>query len=138
MSNKTKRILTEKEQSFLDHLSNPENKGDIKRCMTLAGYSPNSSSTQIVSQLHEEIIEVASKLISSQAVKSVFALSDIIDSKGGGMGGSNIIKAASTLLDRAGLHKKEESVTLDVGKGIVILPAKSQETIPDEGSQDES
>lgn len=132
MTNKTKRILTEKEQSFLDHLSDPANKGDIKQCMILAGYSSNSSSTQIVNQLHEEIIEVASKLISSQAVKSVFALSDIIDSKGGGMGGSNIIKAASTLLDRAGLHKKEESVTLDVGKGIVILPAKTKESIPDE------
>lgn len=128
---KTQPKLTEKEALFLDHLSDPSLNGNIREAMNRAGYSSSTSINQIIKQLSNEITEVARHMIAGTAVKSVLALEGIIDSKGGGMNGSNIIKAAGTLLDRAGLHKKEESINLDVGKGVVILPAKTIQVIED-------
>lgn len=130
--NKEKRILTELQRRFLDELSDPRHGGDLRKAMNAAGYGPQTPTSQVYSSLSEEIVEVAQKLVASMAMKSVFALEGIIDQKGGGMGGSNIIKAATTLLDRAGVNKKDESITLDVGQGIVILPAKTSQVIVDE------
>lgn len=123
MSN-TKKEYTTLEKAFLEHLFG-EAQGNFRKAMQLAGYGDNVSISQIRKQLEDEIIQAAKTYMSGAAVRAIFATEDILDSPNQ-LGASNRIKAANSLLDRAGLAKPEGGdVKLSVGAGgIIILPAK--------------
>ena len=60
-----KRELNEQQQKFLDALAH-EAKGNIKQALAIAGYAETSQSN-IVSSLKDEIVEVATKILAKSA-----------------------------------------------------------------------
>lgn len=122
MTNKPKELTT-LERTFLEHLFG-EAQGNFSKALKLAGYADTISASQIRRQLRDEIVEAAKEYMSGAAVKAIFATEDVLDSPNQ-LGAANKIKAANSILDRAGMTgPKDGEVKLDVGKGIIILPAK--------------
>lgn len=120
---KDKKELTTMEAAFLEHLAG-EAKGNIKLAMKLAGYSDNISTTQIIRQLKQEMIEVAQEMLAANAMKAVSGLDDVLDSPNS-LGAKNKIAAAKEILDRAGIVKPQGELNLSVPDGgLIILPAK--------------
>lgn len=119
-----KKEYTTLEKAFLEHLFG-EAQGNFRKAMKLAGYGDNVSISQVRRQLQDEIIQAAKEYLSGAAVKAIFATEDVLDTPNQ-LGASNRIKAANSLLDRAGLAKPETGdVKLSVGSGgVIILPAK--------------
>ena len=76
-NNTRKRELTEKQQSFLNHLV--ETQGDAKEAAKLAGYS--SHYHHVVKTLKSEIIELTQEVLANSAPKAAFKLVEIMDSK---------------------------------------------------------
>lgn len=117
-----KKILTEKQELFLEFLCG-EAKGNIRSAMNLAGYSENTKVSEVVSSLKDEIVDRSSLLLAMNAPKATFSMIDILDDPGQ-MGARNAVSAATQILDRSGLVKKEQiQVTGDTG-GLFILPPK--------------
>lgn len=122
MTNKPKELTT-LERTFLEHLFG-EAQGNFSKALKLAGYADTISASQIRRQLRDEIVEAAKEYMSGAAVKAIFATENVLDSPNQ-LGAANKIKAANSILDRAGMTgPKDGEVKLDVGKGIIILPAK--------------
>lgn len=122
---KKERIYTEQQETFFNAL--PKHKGDIRAAMDEAGYSKNVSINYMVKTFNDEIIEIAKNLLAGNSVKAVSALVGVIDDKGTAVGSNNIINAAKALLDKAGAARVENSLSVDVGAGLIILPAKQKE-----------
>ena len=76
-SNQTQRKLTEKQQSFLEHLV--ETQGDAKKAAELAGYT--SHYHHVVKTLKNEILELTQEILANSAPKAAFKLVEIMDSK---------------------------------------------------------
>lgn len=123
MSEKRKEYTTQ-EKAFLEHLFG-EAQGNFRKAMQLAGYGDNTSVSQIRRQLRDEIVEGAKEYLSGAAVRAIFSTEDVLENPNQ-LGASNRIKAANSILDRAGLVKPETGdVKLSVGSGgVIILPAK--------------
>jgi hypothetical protein len=118
-----KKELTTMERAFLEHLFGAA-QGNFKQAMSLAGYGDNTSTSQIRRQLKDEIIEAAKLYLSGAMVKAIFATEDVLDSPNQ-LGAANKIKAANSILDRAGMTAPTGDVKLNVGSGgLIILPAK--------------
>ena len=72
-SNQTQRKLTEKQQSFLEHLV--ETQGDAKKAAELAGYT--SHYHHVVKTLKNEILELTQEILANSAPKAAFKLVEI-------------------------------------------------------------
>ena len=127
------QAYTEKQLAFLDALLG-EAKGDIRTAMRAAGYSDATKVSEVVIPLKEEIIERSSSLLAMNSPKATFSLLDVLTDPGS-MGARNAIAAASQVLDRAGLVKKEQVQISSPEGGIFILPPKQSETIDGEIEQ---
>ena len=132
---KKDRIYTDMQKAFLEAMRDPDNAGNIRHCMNLAGYAKNSPTGQVVGPLQDELVAIAKELMASHSIKATFSLISVLDSPAL-PGAANVINAAKQVLDRANVVQKQEEVKLDVGKGIIILPAKggvidSAETVAD-------
>tara|TARA_A100001388_G_scaffold230025_1_gene181991 strand:+ start:30293 stop:30667 length:375 start_codon:yes stop_codon:yes gene_type:complete len=121
-----KRELTEKQTLFLEALMSEECKGNIKKAMGVAGYAENTSSTVVVSALKDEINERASMVMAMNAPKAAWGMVEVLDDPGS-MGARNAIAAASQILDRTGLVKKEQIEVKNTGEAMFILPPKSED-----------
>lgn len=130
MSKKDK-VYTDQQKLFLDAL--PAVQGDLRKAMDIAGYSPLTPERYILDTLHEEIVEIANKMLAANAVKASMSLVEVINEKGNKQGHSNMINAAKQILDRAGVRAKDEQVNVKVGGGLLILPAKAKESDDDNG-----
>ena len=121
-NNTRKRELTEKQQSFLNHLV--ETQGDAKEAAKLAGYS--SHYHHVVKTLKSEIIELTQEVLASSAPKAAFKLVEIMDSKRPVIQANNKLAAAQTLLDRVGVSKVDRvDVNHNVQSGgIFLMPDK--------------
>lgn len=120
---KDKKELTTMERAFLEHLFG-DAQGNFRTAMKMAGYGDNVSTSQMRRQLQDEIVEAAKYYLSGAAVKAIFATEDVLD-KPNQLGASNRIKAANSILDRAGMTAPSGGdVKLTVGQGVIILPAK--------------
>ena len=75
--NKTKRELTVKQQSFLEHLIDTQ--GDAKAAAELAGYT--SHYHHVVKTLKSEILELTQEILANAAPRAAFKLVEIMDSK---------------------------------------------------------
>tara|TARA_R110002020_G_scaffold147141_2_gene322264 strand:- start:72 stop:488 length:417 start_codon:yes stop_codon:yes gene_type:complete len=118
----TKRELTEKQQSFLNHLV--ETQGDAKKAAELAGYS--GPHYQVVKALKSEILELTQEVLAHSAPKAAFKLVEILDSKRPIVQASNKLAAAQTLLDRVGVSKVDKlDINHKVAGGIFLMPDKA-------------
>ena len=121
-----KRELTEKQTLFLEALMSEECKGNIKKAMNIAGYAENTSSTVVVSALKDEINERAAMVMAMIAPRAAWGMVEVLDDPGS-MGARNAIAAASQILDRTGLVKKEQIEVKNTGEAMFILPPKSED-----------
>ena len=117
-NNTRKRELTEKQQSFLNHLV--ETQGDAKEAAKLAGYS--SHYHHVVKTLKSEILELTQEVLANSAPKAAFKLVEIMDSKRPIIQANNKLAAATTLLDRVGVSKVDRvDVNHNVQSGGIFL-----------------
>tara|TARA_E500000178_G_C16888157_1_gene692286 strand:- start:441 stop:833 length:393 start_codon:yes stop_codon:yes gene_type:complete len=114
--------LTEKQRAFLDALVGVA-RGDIRAAMTEAGYSTNTSTSEVVGPLKDEIIERTSQLLALNAPKAAFGVIGVLDDPSA-MGARNSVSAAREILDRTGLVKREQIEVKGPEGGIFIMPPK--------------
>ena len=129
-----KKQYTELQQKFLEALCG-EAKGDIRAAMKIAGYSEYTKISEVVGPLKEEIVERASLMLAMNAPKATFSMLGVLDDPGQ-MGARNAVAAATQILDRAGLVKKEQVEVKGPVGGIFVLPPKSGVT-HDESDRDD-
>ena len=133
-NNTRKRELTEKQQSFLNHLV--ETQGDAKEAAKLAGYS--SHYHHVVKTLKSEIIELTQEVLANSAPKAAFKLVEIMDSKRPIIQANNKLAAAQTLLDRVGVSKVDRvDVNHNVHSGGIFLMPDKKPLDLEEGDYEE-
>lgn len=115
---------TEMQEAFLDALCG-EARGNIREAMNMAGYSPNTRINEVVGPLRDEIVNRASDLLAMNAPRATFSMIDVLHDPGA-MGARNAVAAATQILDRAGLVKKEQVEIKGPEGGIFILPPKQK------------
>ena len=116
--NDSKRELTEKQQSFLEHLV--ETQGDAKKAAELAGYK--SHYHHVVKTLKTEILELTQEVLANSAPRAAFKLVEIMDSSKPVIQANNKLAAAQTLLDRVGVTKVDKvDVNHTVISGIFLI-----------------
>ena len=99
-----KRELTEKQQSFLDHLVDCQ--GDAKKAAELAGYK--SHYHHVVKTLKSEILELTQDILANAAPKAAFKLVEIMDSNKPIIQANNKLSADQKLLDSGGVSKVDQ------------------------------
>ena len=133
-NNTRKRELTEKQQSFLNHLV--ETQGDAKEAAKLAGYS--SHYHHVVKTLKSEILELTQEVLANSAPKAAFKLVEIMDSKRPIIQANNKLAAATTLLDRVGVSKVDRvDVNHNVQSGGIFLMPDKKPLDLDDGDYEE-
>jgi hypothetical protein len=132
--NKTKRELTVKQQSFLEHLIDTQ--GDAKAAAELAGYT--SHYHHVVKTLKSEILELTQEILANAAPRAAFKLVEIMDSKKPVIQAGNKLTAVQTLLDRVGVSKVDKlDVTHSMNAGgIFLMPDKAPVVIEDGDYED--
>ena len=93
-----------------------------------AGYSPDSRGW-LMKSVKDEIIERVKTQLAGSSVKAINRLSEGLDADGTIPSGQMDVrmKAASEILDRAGISKRQEvNVNGQVLHGVVMLPAKDK------------
>ena len=121
-----KKELTTKQETFLSALFN--NGGQVMAAIDKAGYSPDSRGW-LMRTVKDEIIDRAKNQLAGSSVKAINRLSEGLDADGTIPSGQMDIrmKAASEILDRAGISKKQEvNVNGQVLHGVIMLPAKDK------------
>ena len=117
----TTRVLTEKQQNFLDNLL--ETQGDLKLSAELAGYSGNHY--QVIQSLKNEIVDLASDVLAREAPSAAFKLIEMMKNSKAVPQANIKLQAAQTILDRVGIAKKERlDINHNVTNSIFILPEK--------------
>lgn len=124
MSNKDKLPLTEKQDAFLDALLY-EAGGNVREAMNIAGYSQGTRPNEVLRPLKEEIIERTQLMLAANAPKAASGLVGVIDDPSA-LGARNAVAAASQILDRVGVIKKEQIQVESKGQAMFILPPKSK------------
>lgn len=117
--------LTEKQAAFLDALTG-EAQGDLKVAMKIAGYASTTKVHEVVNPLREEIIDRTQTLLATNAPKAALGLVGVLTDPSA-MGARNAVSAASQILDRVGVVKKEQVEVDNKGSAMFILPPKSPE-----------
>tara|TARA_R110000824_G_scaffold73597_2_gene187387 strand:+ start:1802 stop:2164 length:363 start_codon:yes stop_codon:yes gene_type:complete len=117
--------LTEKEQKFLDVLFD-EAKGDPVTAKKLAGYNPNSSTSQLTARLSDEIYELTKKFIAQSSTKAAYTMFSIMG-EDDLMGAKERMSAAKDIMDRAGLVKTDK-VEVTSKEPVFILPSKEKDS----------
>jgi hypothetical protein len=123
MANDKKQPLTEMQEAFLQALVGEAN-GDIRTAMRAAGYSDNTRFHDVLVPLKEEIIERTMLVLAANAPKAALGLVGVLNDPSA-MGARNSVAAASQVLDRVGIVKKEQIEVKGEGSTMFILPPKS-------------
>ena len=120
----SKRILTEMQVKFIEALFSEESMGKPHIAKKMAGYADSIQTGELIKSLSEEIIEYGKRYVAANSGRAVFGLFNVLDNPTEA-GQANRLKAATEILDRAGLAKKGDNDTLKIPEtGLVILPAK--------------
>ena len=116
------RNLTERQAAFLAALFD-EAAGDVVKAKLIAGYSENTSTTDIVKGLRDEVLEATQLFMARNAPRASMAMvSGFTDPTE--LGIKEKMVAARELLDRRGLVKTEK-LQVESSGGIMLLPAKN-------------
>ena len=129
----TKRELTDKQKSFLEHLV--DTNGDAKKAAELAGYS--SHYHHVVKTLKSEILELTQEILANSAPKAAFKVVEIMESPRPIVQATNKLAAAQTLLDRVGVSKVDKvdiNHNMNSG-GIFLMPDKAPVIIEAEDAE---
>ena len=122
---KPDKEYTEKQLAFLEALAS-DAKGSIRVAMDIAGYSKATHFKEVINPLQDEMIAVANTVLATNSVKAAFGLTGVLDDPTA-LGAKNAVTAATQILDRVGVVKKEKvEVSSDTG-GLFILPPKKGE-----------
>ena len=100
-----------------------EAKGNHRKAMEIAGYSPNTTITDVVKNIKEEVIERASMVLALNAPAAAFGVVNVLNDPTT-MGARNAISAAKEIMDRTGLIKKEQVEVKATDGGLFVLPPK--------------
>lgn len=128
MTNKNE--LTDKQQLFLDTLFNEELNPDMcpKIARDVAGYVDNVSVTSIISGIKASLQDDMQSFFLSNSPAAAKKIISIMSDKNPSPNSDRVLSAASQILDRAGVSKKDkQEVELKLPDGIVILPAIKDE-----------
>ena len=115
------RELTERQSKFLAVLMD-EAGGDISTAKLMAGYSANTTNTEITNSLKEEIIDVTHSYLARNVPKAAMAMVGALYDPTE-LGIRDKMAAAKELLDRTGLVKTEK-VQVEAKGGVMLMPAK--------------
>jgi len=118
----TTKELTDQQKLFIKCLVG-EAKGDPATAKKMAGYAPSSTTSSIINNLRDEILEATNDLLVSNGPKAALGLVGLLDTPDA-MGARNKINVANSILDRIGIVKKEQVEHKIEGASIFILPAK--------------
>jgi hypothetical protein len=118
------RALTEQQQTFLAVLFD-EAGGDVLTAKKLAGYSDQTSTTQIVNSMKEEILDATQLYMSRNAPKAAMAMVGALYDPTE-LGIRDKMAAAKELLDRTGLVKTEK-MQIEAKGGVMLMPPKQTE-----------
>ena len=122
---KPEKDYTEKQIAFLEALAG-EAKGNMRKAMDIAGYSKATHFKEVINPLHDELVAVANSVLATHSVQAAFGLTGVLDDPTA-LGAKNAVTAATQILDRVGIVKKEKvEVSSDTG-GLFILPPKKTE-----------
>lgn len=118
--------LTEKQEAFLAALFG-EAKGNVRKAMTIAGYSEGTQSYPILKALSDEIVERSKVYLASHAAQATMAGLDIFNDPTA-LGSDRILALSKEVWDRSGIVKKDGLSGLGgPAIGVLILPAKDAE-----------
>ena len=120
-----KRKLTEQQQTFLSTLATSA-KGDINKALDIAGYK-ETSYYNVINNLKEEIVDVATKILAKSAPQASQKLVEILNSDDPIPQVNAKLQAAQTLLDRVGVAKRDKiDVMHTASGGIFLIPEKEK------------
>jgi hypothetical protein len=128
----TNRPLTDRQFKFLELLFKDGPPGRqiyvaADKIKVEAGYSETTLAQQIVDSVKDYIIQFNQDYLALNSGESISALEDVLRTPTQ-KGAETRLKAANSILDRAGFGKKEtQSIEIKADKGIVILPSKINE-----------
>ena len=117
------RELTERQQKFLAVLM--DEGGDIGTAKLMAGYSANTTNTEITNSLKEEIIDVTHSYLARNVPKAAMAMVGALYDPTE-LGIRDKMAAAKELLDRTGLVKTEK-LQVEAKGGVMLMPPKAVE-----------
>ena len=118
------RELTERQQKFLAVLMD-EAGGNITTAKKLAGYSPNTTNTEITNSLKEEILDVTHSYLARNVPKAAMAMVGALYDPTE-LGIRDKMAAAKELLDRTGLVKTEK-MQVEATGGVMLMPPKQMD-----------
>ena len=115
--------LTEIEEKFIAALFSEEAQGNVNRACEMIGYN-KANAMKLFRQVKDEVVRRAEEYVALQSPKAAIRIGQVLDDPAT-LGATNILAAANTILDRAGITKKDR-VELDIKAptGILILPSK--------------
>ncbi len=116
------RELTPLQKTFLEVLFSPACAGDYNKAKKVAGYSDNTSGSEVVRGLKAEIEEAARDYFVANVPKAAVKLVGVLDNPSA-LGTQSTLAAAKEILDRVGIVKPEK-VTVDHTGGVLLLPPK--------------
>ena len=116
--------MVEKQKAFLEALFG-ESKGNVRNAMRVAGYSDQTSASEVTEPLAKEIEARTRRLIADNGPKAVFTMLGVLNGTEV-LGVKEKIAASKDLLDRAGITKTEK-VEVSSKTPIFFLPAKNQD-----------
>ena len=126
---KKDKEYTEKQLAFLEALGTTA-QGNIRHAMREAGYAETTHQKELVGPLQDEMVDLANMILATHSAQAAFGLVGVLDEPTA-MGAKNAIAAATQVLDRVGVVKKEKvEVTTDTG-GLFILPPKKNDESSD-------
>jgi hypothetical protein len=115
--------LTQKEEAFIEALIGKA-KGDPYKAFELAGYGPNYSVRQVLKRLQGHLPKETAAYIELNSIKAAHKIIEILDNPTK-LGAANQISAANSILDRAGVIKKDKlEVEVTAPTALLVLPAK--------------
>lgn len=118
------KTLTDRERLFLDVLFSEECMGNVKTAMSAAGYPANTPTSTVLKSLSDEIVDRTKAFLGQHSAEAAFHLLYAMRASDSA-GVINKIKAAESILNRAGVKDKEDGLASNAPKGgIIILPAK--------------
>jgi len=127
---KPDKEYTDKQLAFLEALGSTS-QGNIRGAMREAGYSDTTHQKEVLGSLSDEIIALANNILSTHSVQAAFGLVGVLDDPTA-MGAKNSIMAATQILDRVGVVKREKLEVTTDQSGLFILPPKKVENESDD------